>query len=102
MSGLTFFITSFLIFIINIIILALTNSYAYMLSCTVLSVACHAPLSMEFSRQEYWSGLPFPPTEDLPDPGIRPKSPALAEGSFTSEPPAHLLLKRTGEIMTKT
>ena len=35
-----------------------------------------APLSMEFFRQEYWSGLPFPPPGDLPDPGIEPKSPA--------------------------
>ena len=35
-------------------------------------VACQAPLFMEFSRQEYWSGLPFPTPEDLPDPGIEP------------------------------
>ena len=44
-----------------------------------------APLSMEFSRQEYWSGLPFPTSEDLPDPGIKPMSlasPALAGGFF--------------------
>ena len=46
-----------------------------------------APLSMEFSRQEYWSGLPFPPPVDLPDPGIEPVSPALAGGFFTTEPP---------------
>ena len=61
-----------------------------MLSCTVLSVACQAPLSMEISRQEYWSGLPFLPPEDLPDPGIKPTSPmppALAGGFFTTEPP---------------
>ena len=46
-----------------------------------------APLSMEFSRQEYWSGLPFPPPEDLPDPGIKPASPtsaALAGGLLTT------------------
>ena len=42
---------------------------------------------MEFSRQEYWSGLPFPPPEDLPNPGIEPKSPELQAGSLTSEPP---------------
>ena len=36
-----------------------------------------APLSMKFSRQEYWSGVPFPSPEDLPDPGIEPGSPAL-------------------------
>ena len=44
-------------------------------------------LSMEFSRQEYWSGLPFPPIGDLPDPGIKPKSPALRADSLPSEPP---------------
>ena len=44
--------------------------------------------SMGFSRQEYWSGLPFPSPEDLPDPGIEPmslKSPALAGGFFTTD-----------------
>jgi len=41
------------------------------------TVACQAPLSMEFSRQEYWSGLPFPSSGDLPDPRIEPESPAL-------------------------
>ena len=40
-----------------------------------------APLSMEFSRQEYWSGLPFSPPGDLPDPGIKPKAPALQADS---------------------
>ena len=45
------------------------------------------PLSMEFSRQEYWSGLPFPPSGDLPNPGIKPLSPALTGGFFTTEPP---------------
>ena len=61
-----------------------------MLSCIVLSVVCQAPLSMEFSRQEYWSGLTFPPPEDLPNPGIKPASPvdpALAGRFFTTEPP---------------
>ena len=42
---------------------------------------------MGFSRQEYWSGLSFPSPGDLPDPGIEPKSPALAGGFFTAEPP---------------
>ena len=49
-----------------------------------------APLSMEFSRQEHWSRLPFPTPGDLPDPGIKPASlvrPALAGGFFTTEPP---------------
>ena len=44
-------------------------------------------LSMEFPKQEYWSGLPFPSPGDLPDPGIEPVSPALAGGFFTTEPP---------------
>ena len=50
-------------------------------------MACQAPLSMEFSRQEYWSGFPFPFPGDLPDPGIKPSSPALKAGSLLSEPP---------------
>ena len=45
---------------------------------------------MDFSRQEYWSGQPFPSLEDLPDPGIEPGSPALAGGSLPSEPPGEL------------
>ena len=44
-------------------------------------------LSMEFSRQEYWSGLSFPSPGDLPDPGIEPRPPALQADSFLSEPP---------------
>ena len=50
-------------------------------SCPLLATpwpaAYQAPLSMEFSRQEYWSGLPFPSREYLPDPGIEPRFPAL-------------------------
>ena len=42
---------------------------------------------MEFSRQEYWSGLPFPSPADLPDPGVEPSSPALWADSLLSEPP---------------
>ena len=48
-----------------------------------------ASLSMGFSRQEYWNGLPFPSPEDLPNPAIKPRSPALA-GLFTTEPPGKL------------
>ena len=50
-------------------------------------VANWAPLSLEFSRQEYWSGLPFLPPGDLPNPGIEPKSPALQVDSILSESP---------------
>ena len=46
-------------------------------------VAHQTPLSMRFSRQEYWSGLPFPPPGDLPDPGIEPASPTLQAGSLS-------------------
>jgi len=52
---------------------------------TPWTVACQAPLSMGFPRQEYWSGLPFP-SPDLPDPEIEPMSPALAGRFFTAEP----------------
>ena len=55
---------------------------------TPWTIAHRAPLSMEFSRQEYWSGLPFPSPVDLPDPGIKPGSPALQADSLPSEPPA--------------
>ena len=54
---------------------------------TPRTVARQIPLSMGFSRQEYWSGLPFPPPEDLLDPGIEPTSlmsPALAHGFFNT------------------
>ena len=60
------------------------------LFATLWTVACQAPLSMEFPRQEYWSGLPFPSPGDLPDPGIEPASLAslaLAGGFFATEPP---------------
>ena len=57
------------------------------LFATPLTVACQAPLSMGFSRQEYWSGLPFPSSVDFPDPGIEPGSVALQADTFPSEPP---------------
>jgi len=57
------------------------------LTATPWTVASLAPLSTEFSRQEYWSGLPFPPPGDLPDPGIEPRSSALQADSLQSEPP---------------
>ena len=64
-------------------------------SCSVVSnslatpwtIAYQAPLSMGFSRQEYWNGLPFPSPGDLPNPGIEPKSPSLQAEALTSEPP---------------
>ena len=59
----------------------------YINICNPWSIACQDPLSLEFSSQEYWSGLPFPSPGDLPDPGIKPTSlvsPALASGFFTT------------------
>ena len=52
---------------------------------TPWTVAHQAPLSVEFSRQEYWSGLPFASPGDLPDPGIEPGSPALQADSLPTE-----------------
>ena len=60
------------------------------LSAAPWTVACQAPWYIEFSRQEYWSALPFPTPEDLPDPGIEAMSlgsPALVGRFFTTEPP---------------
>ena len=58
-------------------------------SCLTLAilwtVACQAPLSMGISKQEYWSGLPFPSPGDLPDPGIEPGSPALQADDLPTE-----------------
>ena len=54
---------------------------------TPWTVACKVPLSVEFSKQQYWSGLPFPSPGDLPDPGIEPGSPTLQADALPSEPP---------------
>ena len=59
---------------------------------TPWTVAFQAPLTMEFSRWEYWSGLPFPYAGDLPNPGIEPRSLALQADSLPSEPPGKPLL----------
>ena len=56
-------------------------------SATPCTVARQAPPSMGFSRQEYWSGVPFPSPGDLPDPGIEPRSPTLQADALTFEPP---------------
>ena len=62
-------------------------------SCDPRDVAHQAPLSMGFAKQAYWSGLPFPSPEGLPEPGIEPESPVfqaascITGGFFTTEPP---------------
>jgi len=62
------------------------------LFATLWTVAHQAPLSVRFSRQEYWSGLPCPPPGDIPDPGIQPTSPtsALSGRFFTTQPQGNL------------
>ena len=61
------------------------------LFATPWTVAHQAPPSMGFSRQEYWSGLPFPAPGDRPNPGIEPGSPALLADALPSEPPGKSL-----------
>ena len=57
-----------------------------LLFATPWTIAYQAPLSLGFSRQEYWSGLPFPSLADLPDPGIEPRFPTLLADALPSEP----------------
>ena len=70
---------------------------------TLWTVAHQAPRSMGFPRQEYWSGLPFPPPGDLPDPGTErtsPASPALQADSLSTEPPGKLLIVAKNRRLT--
>ena len=74
-----------------------------LLSCVRLfatpwTVANQAPPSMGFSRQEYWSGFPFPSPGDLPDPGIEPRSPAFWADALTSEPPGKIIVIQEGVV----
>ena len=64
------------------------------LFATPRTVAHQALLSMGFSRQEYWTGLPFPSPGDLPDPAIKLRSPALQADALTSEPPGKPWLQK--------
>ena len=74
---------------------------------TPWTAACQAPLSMGVSRQEYWSGLPFPSPGHLPNPGIEPGSPALQADALSSEPPGkprkaeYTLLRKAEYIVIK-
>ena len=63
------------------------------LFATLWTVAYQAPPSMGFSRQEYWSGLPFPSPGDPPNPGIEPRSPRLQADTLPSEPPGKITHK---------
>ena len=55
--------------------------------CDPMDCSLLVPLFMDFSRKEYWSGLPFPSPGDIPTPGIEPRSPALQADALPSEPP---------------
>ena len=67
---------------------------------TPWTVDHQAPLAMGFSKHEYWSGLPFPSPEDLPDPGMELWSPALEADALTSEPPGKPSLHYTVSQMS--
>ena len=71
-------------------------------SATPWTVAHEDHLSMEFSRQEYWSGMPLPPPGDLPDPGIKPMPPELAGGFFTTEQRGSPLCYKVGPVLMLT
>ena len=65
---------------------------------TPWTVAHQAPLSMGFSRQAYWSGLPCPPPGDLPNPGIKPRSPASQADSLSEPPGKPIYITNTCEF----
>ena len=71
------------------------------LFATSWTVAYQAPQSMGFSRQEFWSGLPFPSPRDLPNPGIEPGSPTLQVDALPSEPPGKPNMDATRDFHTK-
>ena len=67
---------------LSLLLLLLRSSSRVQLCVTPWTAACQAPLSMGFSRQEHWSGLPCPPPRDLPDPGTKPRSSTLQADSL--------------------
>ena len=77
------------------------KSQEALLFATAWTAARQVPLSMGFSRQEYWGGLPFPSPGDLPHPGIKPRSPALQADALTSEPPGKRVTMSGISITTK-
>ena len=82
-----------------LVIVTIQSLSRVQLFVTPWTAACQAPLSMGFPRPEYWTGLLFPSPGDLPDPGIKPASSALAGRLFTTEPPGKSLQEsRKGNI----
>ena len=65
---------------------------------TPCTIAYQVPLSMEFLRQEYWSGIPFPSPRDLPDPGMEPRSGALQVDSLLAEPQGKPKITEVGSL----
>ena len=70
--------------VVRIVVLSLNHVQPFVIPWMI---ACQAPLSMGFSRQKYWSWLPFPSPGDIPNPLIKLKSPALVGGFFNTKPP---------------
>ena len=83
-----------------LIICCVCVSHSVMFFSTPCTAAHQASLSVGFSRQEYWSGLPSPSPEGLPDPDIEPRSPALQTGSLPYEPPGNLQLSTNYQLLT--
>ena len=78
------------------LLLLLLSRFSRVRLCATPQTAAHqAPLSLGFSRQEYWSGLPFPSPGDLPNAGIEPRSPTLQADALPSEPPGKIHPYRT-------
>ena len=73
-------------FWLRVTVLKLLVAQSCPILCNPWTVACQAPLSMEFSRQEYWNGQPFTSPGYLPNPGIKARSPALQADSLPAEP----------------
>ena len=72
--------------ILNYLVVYVCSFSCVQFLATLWIIACQAPLPMVLSRQECWNGLPFPPLEDIRNPGIEPQSPVLADRFFTAEP----------------
>ena len=84
-------VTDFIFFGSRITVLLLLRRFSRVRLCATPQIAAYqAPPSLGFSRQEHWSGLPFPSPGDLPDPRIKPRSPALQADALPSEPPGKL------------
>ena len=85
---LSFLLVRFCISVVKVKVKSLSRVQLF---ATPWTIARQAPPSMEFSRQEYWSGLPFPSPGDLPDSGIEPGSPALQADALTAELPGNVI-----------